>query len=74
MITEILAVLLQLNKIIAGFPVTIFETIMVSLTPCCFDYMGEKAEVITKGKQSIFMNIMLPLVIQISKYPSVLPQ
>ncbi len=74
MITEILAVLLQLNKVIAGFPVSVFETIMVSLPSCCFDYVGEKTEVISEGKQSIFMNVVLPLVIKISKYPSVLPQ
>ena len=65
MISEILAVLLQLNKVIAGFPVTIFETVMVSLTTRCFDYMGEKAEVITKGEQGVLMNIVLTLVIEI---------
>ncbi len=36
--------------------------------------MGEKAEVITQGKQGIFMNLPSPFVIQVGKDPSVLPQ
>jgi hypothetical protein len=35
--------------------------------------MGEKAEVITQGKQGIFMNLQSPFVIQVGKDPSVLP-
>jgi hypothetical protein len=38
---------------------------------CGFYDMGKEAEVVSKGKQSIFMNLNFALIVQIAKDPSV---
>lgn len=40
----------------------------------CFNHVGKKTEVITKGKKGIFMNFKFALRIKIRENPSVLPQ
>jgi hypothetical protein len=56
LIFKILTIKTQLQKVFSSFTVAIFKTVMKFIALRGFDYVGEKTEVIAKGKQDIPVN------------------
>jgi hypothetical protein len=56
LVFHILAVLPEFQEIIPGFTITVFEAIVIFCSIGGFNDMGEKAEIVTQCKQSVFMN------------------
>jgi hypothetical protein len=74
LIFKILAIYTQFEKVIPNFTIPIFKTIMKFMALRIFDNVGKKTEIISKGKQGIFMNFEFILTTQVCKDPSVLSQ
>ena len=73
LVLEILAVHAKFQKIIPGFTITIFKTVMKLMSTRVFNNVGKKTEVIAECKQGVLMNPYPFFRIKVSKDPSVFP-